>query len=358
MIPELDLEFDLVESKQDYENFKNFIKKGYSALSGFNNIAGLNLFDPEEKASEWLDRFLNAKKYLKAPENDLYYWIKKGSVSALIERIEEVEDNAKFKKDKQELASKGAVLVGENDIYRVYHITTYEASAKYGANTKWCISGKDLEGEDTYGNYHWKEHKAQNAEFYFYLPKSGNTNYEKYALAIYPDHFEIFDSADVKQPYIPDAPKIKGLPDVGKHDTEADDLEEISIAGKFSIGQIRDIKEYIDSDLAEDYELNTIVKVTLTDNSERYFATTIDEPLAWFEIDIQCDPFSGRYLKQLYNKHNGMIDYMITDLECYIAEIDDWTKDPYKYLEEIVCAVVDDIKNNRPLKDNYSNILI
>ena len=39
-------------------------------------------------------------------------------------------------------AKKGAKLISNQNGWRVYRITTYEAAVYYGSNTKWCITGR------------------------------------------------------------------------------------------------------------------------------------------------------------------------------------------------------------------------
>jgi hypothetical protein len=37
---------------------------------------------------------------------------------------------------KKEISENGAELIDETDLWKVYHITTYEAAQKYGRDTK------------------------------------------------------------------------------------------------------------------------------------------------------------------------------------------------------------------------------
>lgn len=199
---------------------------------------------------ELADRFLKLKHKLKSPENDLYYWIKNKSVEDLASRLDDIEASNRDKADKSKAVESGAELVGENGVYRVYHITTYEAAKKYGAATKWCITGIN-----NYGRRYWDEYTDKGVEFYFFLPKTkaeivknltnpprslsspinafltdddvdpglklkpSELKYEKHALAVYPTgEYEIFNAKDVAVNYIPSAPyahslTVKDLPD-------------------------------------------------------------------------------------------------------------------------------------------------
>lgn len=197
---------------------------------------------------ELADRFLKLKHTLKSPENDLYYWIKNKSVEDLASRLDDIEASNRDKADKSKAVESGAELVGENGVYRVYHITTYEAAKKYGAATKWCITGIN-----NYGRRYWDDYTDKGVEFYFFLPKTkseivknltsadktsigrvcytdddidptlkikpSELNYEKHALAVYPTgEYEIFNAKDDAVSYIPSAPyandlTVEGLPD-------------------------------------------------------------------------------------------------------------------------------------------------
>jgi hypothetical protein len=142
------------------------------------------------------DRFLAIRNKLKSPENDLYYWIKNKTPSeldAFIKERETVKSNTQLKK---EVAEQGAELVDETDLWKVYHITTYEAAQTYGRDTKWCITGIN-----NWGDKYWNEYKEKDVEFYFLITKR---EYDpraqdcKFALAIYDDnkHYEAFDQKD------------------------------------------------------------------------------------------------------------------------------------------------------------------
>lgn len=190
---------------------------------------------------ELADRFLKFKYKLKSPENDLYYWIKNKSVEDLANRLDEIEASKRDKADKSKAVESGAKLVGENGVYRVYHITSYEAAKKYGASTKWCITGIN-----NYGRRYWDDYTDKGVEFYFFLPKTkseivknltsadktsigrvcytdddidptlkikpSELNYEKHALAVYPTgEYEIFNAKDDAVSYIPSAPYANDL---------------------------------------------------------------------------------------------------------------------------------------------------
>ncbi len=130
------------------------------------------------------DRYEAVKKRLKAPENDLYYWIKNKTVDELEQAVSKVENTKSNTQVKKDQADEGAELVQETAHWKVYHITSFAAAQKYGRDTKWCITGL-VDSGDTY----WNDYKEQDADFYFlittgeYDPRGKDS---KYALAIYP----------------------------------------------------------------------------------------------------------------------------------------------------------------------------
>ena len=157
-------------------------------------------------------RFLAIRKRLKSPSNDLYFWIKSQPVEAFRAAIEEVENtlsNTQLKKS----ADAGAEFVGSNEDWKVYHITTFEASQKYGRDTKWCITGVD-----GYGRKYWDDYTKTGVDFYFFISK-GKINprgrYGKYALALSPKgDYQVYDQQDNEAYGVPNAPHINGLPDL------------------------------------------------------------------------------------------------------------------------------------------------
>lgn len=156
------------------------------------------------------NRFFKMKDRLKGSEKDLYYWLKK-EPQELTDRLDELE-NEKTRSQVNKEAKKGAELVAENDYYKVYKINTFEAAKKYGANTKWCITGKESGWiKDENENKYWKRYTEEGIEFYFFISKKDN---HKYALASHPknrDNYQIFDETDVEVDDIPEGVEIEGV---------------------------------------------------------------------------------------------------------------------------------------------------
>lgn len=200
----------IVESKEDKLKFQKWILDGVNS----SNVTDSN---HEQLASNLFNKFLELKSRIKSPYNDFYYWMKDSTFEDFFRYIVQLSTEVDKSNTIRQKEKEGAELVYKDDTWKVYHIINYEASAKYGKGTKWCITGTKRwnngdSGESTFLNYH----NENGVEFYFYIKNNG----EKYALAIYPDnqHYEIYNAEDVKVPYIEDAPSIEGLPDVSTKD--------------------------------------------------------------------------------------------------------------------------------------------
>lgn len=141
------------------------------------------------------NRFLTIKNRLKAPKNDLYYWIRQGSpeeLEAVVTELETTKSKTLLRKE----AVSGGDLVYESEHWKVYHITTFEASQFYGRDTRWCITGID---GNSY-NYWTQYHDTYNIDFYFLITKGAYNprgTDSKFAIAIKPDNtYEAFDQQD------------------------------------------------------------------------------------------------------------------------------------------------------------------
>ena len=146
----------LFEEFSLYENMWDSLTEAKADTQRLIDFAG------EELAS----RFLNIKNKVKSPENDLYYWIKNKTPEELEQFITEIETAKSATSLKKEVADEGAKLVCETEHWKVYNITTFEASQKYGRDTKWCITG--ING---WGDRYWKEYKENGIDFYFLITK-------------------------------------------------------------------------------------------------------------------------------------------------------------------------------------------
>jgi hypothetical protein len=174
---------------------------------------------------ELLQLFLKFKDRMSSPENDMTYWTstktphKPEELKTIIAKLQK---KAEKKSEEQKLIEEGAEKIFEDNKWLVYHITNFEACQTYGAGTRWCITGRNNDGENAYGNRYWRSYTSDGAEFYFFLLKGTN---EKYALTVWPDSskgrlgmgdgsYDLNQADDDPITYIPDAPKVPNLPDV------------------------------------------------------------------------------------------------------------------------------------------------
>ena len=164
---------------------------------------------------ELANRFLAIRSRLKAPENDLYYWIKNHTPEQLLKAIEDVENTKSNRQKSKEIADQGAELICETDHWKVYHITTFEASQKYGRDSKWCITGVD-----NYGDKYWKQYTEQGVKFYFLVTKGEydpRGRESKFAVAVFKDgNCEIYDQRDDRVSG-DEIPNIEGIQIPGIH---------------------------------------------------------------------------------------------------------------------------------------------
>ena len=155
-------------------------------------------------------RFFALKQRLKSPENDLYYWLKRDK-QELLDRLDELEQT-QTRAQKSAQAQEGAKLIYNQDGWKVYHITTYEASVKYGKHTQWCISGNKRWYNGEKGEQYFNDYILKGIKFYFYI-KSDD---EKYALALaLSNNYELYNQVDDNitnsaQKY--NLPNVPGLP--------------------------------------------------------------------------------------------------------------------------------------------------
>jgi hypothetical protein len=170
----------------------------YEELSELNEAKADTLRLVDFAGEDLANRFLAVKNRLKAPENDLYYWIKNKTPEDLELAISNLENTKTKTQAKKDLAEAGAELISETEHWSVYHITTFEAAQKYGRDTKWCITGID-----GYGDKYWKEYTEDAGVNFYFLITTGKYDSRgtgsKFALALYPRGLgEVFNQQDEK----------------------------------------------------------------------------------------------------------------------------------------------------------------
>ena len=201
-----ELEESLLEGKQDKENFKKWAEQTVDLAY---KHSGLSDWEKKGNVEYIVNWFEDNRKNLKSPQNDYYYWIKYENPEVAYKELNRLAVEDSKKKQSKQKEKDGAKLIYDKDGWKVYEITTYEASCKYGQNTKWCISGSKRWGNGESGLKHWDSYVEEGVKFYFFI--NGNT---KYALALYPNNkdFELFDELDNSIAYIPNAPKLDEIP--------------------------------------------------------------------------------------------------------------------------------------------------
>ena len=231
------LESLLFEGKQDQENLLNFLGQDYYDKY---NLIKSKITDPEYK--------------------DIYRMMKKDldEVEDYIDELSKKQSNMDLRRE----AKKGAKLIYNQNGWKVYRITTYEAAVYYGSNTKWCITGRyddhESRGKEYFDNY-IKDNDLDGG-YYFYI-KNDN---EKYCLlrkkngkihsiwnasdrTIYPD--------DIKT-IIPDFPNIPQIFDLDKPNSG-------EVTASLFSNNINDVIEAIDngenlSEYSEEYDASPL----------------------------------------------------------------------------------------------------
>lgn len=201
----------LMEAKEDLNRFRDWLRKSFMDYyrSGVSDNGGDE--DINHMVDHYSSLFLEMKPRLKSPYNDFYYWMRKSTPREFVTYMDRLEGDDFARKETTKRERDGARLVYSDKDWKVYEITTYEASAKYGKGTKWCVTGSRKWANGESGReYFDRYHNDKGIGFYYFIGANG----EKYALSIYPDgkHYEIYNAEDLKVPFIPGAPQIDEIP--------------------------------------------------------------------------------------------------------------------------------------------------
>ena len=137
----------------------------------------------EEAVELAVDAFklLKQRQILKGSEGDISSWVKKPFTE--FQQFVQEKQALHQQKNLQKQTVNAADKVFENDLCIVVVPHTYEASCKYGANTKWCTTASKTDR-------HWNQYKKENIKFYYIIPKDGSN---KFAVAVYPHNVDITD---------------------------------------------------------------------------------------------------------------------------------------------------------------------
>ena len=278
----------LQEGKQDIENFKKWIENNEDSNARYMNQVNKKAF-----VNSWATEFNSIRQNLKSPYNDFYYWIKLNDWDAFTKFMFEQRN----KKDAKQREKDGARLIYSDSNWKVYEITTYEASVKYGANTKWCISGSKRWSNGANGKGYWDDYTSKGVKFYFFIGK--NT---KYAIAIYPNgtDFEIFDAQDNSIAYIPNAPIIDEIKvDYYSHN------EDRLMLNLIKTGQLPHICVLLS---------NYFPSILIYDKSEfNDFLDSIRENVSeyWYSHEIEDDDYS--YISTFRDNYTHLDDALTKD---------------------------------------------
>lgn len=278
----------LIESKQDKENFKKWLDNTSKIALANTNYSNYSI---EANADFLFNWFEQHRGELKSPQNDYYYWIKQDYAPGAYLLLNRIASEHGEKAAEEKKAKEGAKLLYSDKDWKVYEITNYEASAKYGKGTKWCISGSKRWANGENGRGYFNDYAEQGIKFYFFI----NTDGHKYALAVYPDNnFEVFNDEDVSIAYIPDAPVLEEIPVDYYNSTEERIFKNLlfsnqlpnDLAEKLIISAIEDQESYYISDL------NDLVH-------------TLDEwiPDGWMEYEAVAN---GKISKEDYERITGV----------------------------------------------------
>jgi hypothetical protein len=141
--------------------------------------AGANSTELEEIIEKFQDKGSRLEK------KDINSYKTIGDLRAALDKISDVSK----RKEKEHIKTGGANVIYENDDVKVYYIKDRSACLLYGSNTKWCITEESPE--------HWDDYTNQGANFYFVIRKRPQRNkYDKVAIAVLNDSFEIYDALD------------------------------------------------------------------------------------------------------------------------------------------------------------------
>jgi hypothetical protein len=175
--------------------------------------AGIKRFS-DKFGDDLSSKFFNLKPRLKAPENDISFWMKK-TKEELDSFLLQVE-KTKTVKQKEEEIRKGSTVLYKDPKWEVIEIHTLEASRKYGYGTKWCISGQDCSTEDMWNKYKktMPNFPEDSSSLIFFMHKESE---EKYAVLYNRDNhaYLIWTENDIPVMFIPDAPEVKGMKYLG-----------------------------------------------------------------------------------------------------------------------------------------------
>lgn len=160
-----------------------------------------------DKFEYYVDKFIEMKNRNKisGSEKDLYFWLKKPPED-FIDFIDAKLSEISKTELKKNIKLAGAELVIEDNLWRIYKISSHDACRYYGRNTKWCITEES--------DFYWRRYLLQGYRFYFAIRLNPqNDSFDKLAFQCRGKKIEkVWDSTDISY-NIDDLPFLK-LPDL------------------------------------------------------------------------------------------------------------------------------------------------
>lgn len=118
-------------------------------------------------------------------------------VAGMIKAVEESSSTSRANRNRE--ARAGAELVAQSGRWSVYRIKTPEASAHYGAHTRWCIAGNGIQQSSSiredvsYARSYWRSQTRGYSKVFYYIRNDDN----KFALLWEsPSKFQLWDALD------------------------------------------------------------------------------------------------------------------------------------------------------------------
>ena len=178
-------------------DFKTYVEEGWAAVKKSwlskspEIIKQIESIDPtpNTKYGEWLFQNMPDNTYNDAKiRNMLKLFIKYKDDHHTdiysLDSFQKFEDLIEQYREKEVIKSEtkgGAEKLVDTEDYIILLIKNYEASCKYGANTKWCITSSDNQGDQSY----WKDYNKHNI-FLFVIFKNSKI-YNKIVKGVYRD---------------------------------------------------------------------------------------------------------------------------------------------------------------------------
>lgn len=125
---------------------------------------------------DYYDKYTSIKNKIKDTEYKDIYKLIKMDPNEVKDYIDSFQSNTSARRSKK---SDGAKLIYQDDLWKVYRITTYKAAQLYGYGTRWCITGRYEDHEERGEEYFYGYIKNNDLDggYYFYIKNDGRTKY-------------------------------------------------------------------------------------------------------------------------------------------------------------------------------------